>query len=105
MDSWARIKELVSLRKQGAQLAIAHLGISDRRKKSHARTLATLRACQKLHPGAWCLSYCARKTQMGRPLCFGQGAQPDCAAHLGLFESAPGIREVCSRRPKFGPTS
>src|SRR5207245_386964 len=88
MASWARIKELVSLRKQGAQCAIAHLGISDPRKKSHARTIATLRACGKLHPGAWCLSYCAHKTKMGRPLCFGQGAQPDCAAHLGLFESA-----------------
>src|SRR5207245_4963597 len=91
MASWARIKELVSLRKQGAQLAIAHLGICDPRKKSHARTIATLRACGKLHPGAWCLSYGAHKTQIGRPLCFGQGAQPDCAAHLGLFENAPDL--------------
>src|SRR5438445_12840857 len=95
MASWARIKELVSLRKQGAQLAIAHLGISDPRKKSHASTIATFRACRKLHPGAWCPSYGAHKTKIGRPQCFGQGAQPDCAAHLGLSESAPGNREVC----------
>src|SRR5438445_6718817 len=83
MASWARIKELVSLRKQGAQLAIAHVGISDPRKKSHGSTIATLRACRKLHPGAWCLSDCTHKTKIARTLCFIQGAQCDCAAHLG----------------------
>src|SRR5207245_7778625 len=97
-----RIKELAALRFQGAQLAIAHLGILDRGKKVRASTIATFRADRKLRPGALGLSDCTHKTQVARALYFVQGAQPDCAAHLGerlrvtTSERAPsGVREVC----------
>src|SRR5207245_6283144 len=78
-----RIKELAALRFQGAQLAIAHLGILDRRKKVRASTIATFRADRKLRPAALGLSDCTHKTQVARTLYFVQGAQPHCAAHLG----------------------
>ena len=61
----------------------AHLGISDRRKRFRASTIATLSAGRKLPPGAWALSDCAHKTQIARTRCRFQGAQCDCAAHLG----------------------
>src|SRR6266852_5323125 len=63
-----RIKELATLRCQGAQCDIAHLGNSDRRKKVRASTIATLRAGRKLHPPAWGLSVWTHKTQIARPL-------------------------------------
>jgi hypothetical protein len=97
-----RIKELAALRFQVAQCDIAQLGISERRTKFRAATIATLRAGRKLHPGAWGFSDGTRKTQIARPLCCFQVVQSDCAAQLGerlpvtSLETEPvSARQVC----------
>jgi hypothetical protein len=74
-----RIKDLVALKFKVHNSQLRTLAAEE----SHARILTTLRPGRKLHPGAWGFSDCTPKNQIARTLCFVQGVQPDCAAHLG----------------------